>query len=58
MTQPEGTPQVFEGTDIEVVPSELDIDADQQPATSDAEAFREDSDTQGGTGGLDAGGAG
>ena len=56
MTQPPDSPQVFDGTDIQVSPEQ--IEGDEQPATSDAEAYREDGDTQGGTGGLDAGGAG
>lgn len=47
-----------EGTDITVDPSELEVDDDVQPATSDAEALRDDGETLGGTGGADAGGAG
>ncbi len=58
MTQPEQAPQVFEGVDVEVDPTEIETDKDVAVASSDAEAFREDGDTQGGTGGLDAGGAG
>ena len=59
MTQPPDSPQVFDGTDIVVPPDEIETpESDDQLATSDAEGFREDGDTQGGTGGLDAGGAG
>ena len=59
MTQPQDSPQVFDGIDIEVDPDDVETpDAEDQPATSDAERFREDGDTQGGTGGLDSGGAG
>ena len=56
MTDAQDSPQVFDGTDIEVSPEE--VEGDEQPATSAAEAFREDGDTLGGTGGRDAGGAG
>lgn len=55
MTQPE-QPQVFEGTDVEVDPTEIEKPEDQ-PATSDAEQLTDDGD-MGGTGGQDAGGAG
>ena len=56
MTHPEGTPQVFEGTDIEVDPDEVDgIEDADTPATSDPE---QTDDTLGGTGGGNAGGAG
>ena len=58
MTQPEQSPQVFEGVDVEVDPTELETEEDEQLPSSDAEGFREEGDTQGGTGGLDAGGAG
>ncbi len=55
MTTPDDSPQVFEGTDIAVDPSELE---DPPPtATSDAEAMDE-GDALGGTGGSNAGGAG
>lgn len=56
MTEPQDSPQVFDGTDIEVAPER--IAGDEETATSDAEAYREDGDTLGGTGGTDAGGAG
>ncbi len=53
----EQTPDLGEGTDIDA--SELDVEAPvDPPATSDAEAFVEDGDGAGGTGGLNAGGAG
>ena len=58
MTHPDDAPQVEEGTDITADPDDLDVPADEKPATSTPEAFREDGDTMGGTGGLDAGGAG
>ena len=54
--QPQDSPQVFDGTDIVVDPAE--IEGDEETATSDAEALREEGETLGGTGGADAGGAG
>ena len=56
---PEAEPaELGEGTDIDA--AELDVEApvEDPPPTSDAEAFTEDGETLGGTGGLDAGGAG
>ncbi len=58
MTQPEQSPQVFESVDVEVDPAQIETGEAETLASSDAEAFREEGDTQGGTGGLDAGGAG
>jgi hypothetical protein len=57
MSTPEqGRTPIADGTDIKV---ELgDIESDEAPETSAAEAYREDSDALGGTGGKDAGGAG
>lgn len=56
MTEP-ASPALGEGTDIDA--AELDLDAPvDASATSDAEQFIEDGETLGGTGGLDAGGAG
>jgi hypothetical protein len=53
----EQTPEIGEATDIDA--AELDLDAPvDPPATSDAEEFLEDGETLGGTGGLNAGGAG
>jgi hypothetical protein len=54
----EQTPELGEGTDIDA--AELDVEApvEDPPPTSDAEAFVEDGETLGGTGGLDSGGAG
>jgi hypothetical protein len=54
-TQP---PELGEGTDIDA--AELDVEApvEEPTATSDAEAYTENGETLGGTGGLDAGGAG
>ena len=50
--------ELGEGTDIDA--AELDVEApvEDPPPTSDAEAYAEDGETLGGTGGLDAGGAG
>jgi hypothetical protein len=50
-------PDLGEGTDIAAEQSPEPAPEDKAP-TSDAERFREEGDTQGGTGGLDAGGAG
>ncbi len=56
MTEPT-TPALGDATDIDA--AELDLDAPvDAPATSDAEAYVEDGETLGGTGGPDAGGAG
>jgi hypothetical protein len=54
----EQTPELGEGTDIDA--AELDVKApvEDPPATSDAEEYLEDGETLGGTGGLNAGGAG
>lgn len=53
----EQTPDLGPGTDIDA--AELDVEAPAEPsATSDAEQFVEDGETLGGTGGLNAGGAG
>lgn len=53
----EQTPELGKGTDIDA--AELDVEAPvEPPATSDAEAFRDEGDGAGGTGGLNAGGAG
>ncbi|MCU1672310.1 MAG: hypothetical protein JWN77_423 [Frankiales bacterium] len=53
----EQTPDLGKGTDIDA--AELDVEAPaEKTATSDAEAFVEDADGAGGTGGLNAGGAG
>jgi hypothetical protein len=51
-------PDVGEPTDVAADPNDLDTAADEKPATSSAEEFREDGTTLGGTGGMDAGGAG
>lgn len=53
MTTPEDSPQVFEGTDISVEPS--DLETDDKPATTDPEELTDDG-ALGGAGG--AGGAG
>ena len=54
---PDAPADLGESTDISA--AEIDVDGDQdKPATSTAEAYRADEDTLGGTGGMDAGGAG
>ena len=53
MTTPEGSPQVFEGTDISVDPDELEVE--DRPATSDPDELSDDG-RLGGAGGQ--GGAG
>lgn len=58
MTQPDDAPDLEDGTDVEVDPDDLDVAPEDKPATSDAEQFREHGETLGGTGGMDAGGAG
>ncbi|MCY7365252.1 MAG: hypothetical protein LH469_08115 [Frankiaceae bacterium] len=55
MTQRE-QPQVFEGTDVVVDPTQIEEPA-EQPASSDAEQMTNDNE-MGGTGGENAGGAG
>ena len=57
MTQPEDSPQVFDGTDIEVSPQDLETE-ETTPATSDPDQMRGGDDELGGTGGENAGGAG
>ena len=54
----EHTPDLGKGTDIDA--AELDVEAPvtDPPASSDAEEYAEDGETLGGTGGLNAGGAG
>ena len=48
-----------EGTDVDIEPDDVDSGVPQgKTATSDATRYREEGDAQGGTGGLDAGGAG
>jgi hypothetical protein len=56
MSTPEqGRAPIADGTDISVSPE--DLETEETPATSDAEAMGQD-DALGGTGGADAGGAG
>jgi hypothetical protein len=57
MTEQPGVPEVGEGTDIDAAQLDLDSPTDP-PATSDATEYVEDGETLGGTGGLNAGGAG
>ena len=53
----ENPPELGKDTDIDA--ADLDVEAPvEPPATSDAEEFREDGETLGGTGGLNAGGSG
>lgn len=54
----EQPPDLGPGTDVDA--SELDVEApvEDPPPTSDAERFVEDGEALGGTGGLNAGGAG
>ena len=53
----EQTPDLGPGTDIDA--DDLDVESPAEPTpTSDAEQYTEDGETLGGTGGLDAGGAG
>jgi hypothetical protein len=54
----EQTPNLGKGTDIDA--AELDVEApvEDPPASSDADEYVEDGETLGGTGGLNAGGAG
>ena len=57
MTAPDhDTAPTTDGTDVSVAPD--DLDTGETPATSTAEEYREHDETLGGTGGLDAGGAG
>lgn len=53
MTTPQDSPQVFDGTDIEVDPS--DLETEDVPATTDPEELTDDG-SSGGVGGQ--GGAG
>jgi hypothetical protein len=54
----EPAPDLPEGTDV-ASGSDAVEQAEDAPVSSDAEAYREDPEqTQGGTGGLDSGGAG
>jgi hypothetical protein len=56
MTQPDA-PDIGPPTDIDA--AELDLEAETDPpATSDAREYVEEGETLGGTGGLNAGGAG
>ena len=56
MTQPQQSPQVFDGVDVEVDPLALPQPA-EEPASSDPAETTDDT-AMGGTGGEDAGGAG
>lgn len=55
MTTPQDSPQVFEGTDISVEPSEIETETADTPASTDPEKMTDDGKL-GGTGGQ--GGAG
>jgi hypothetical protein len=65
--QPEDQPRVDgdeptvlgDGTDVSVDAGDIEREVPEgTTATSDATRYRDEGDTQGGTGGLDAGGAG
>ena len=57
MSTPEqGRAPIADGTDIKVHLE--DLETEETPETSAAEAYRDDADALGGTGGKDAGGAG
>ena len=57
MTQPQDSPQVFEGTDISIAPEDVEQEAEvaDKPATTDPEELTDDG-AMGGAGGQ--GGAG
>ena len=55
MTQPDSTPQVFDGTDIEVDPKDLEPQDEHKPATTNPDEMT-DEGRLGGAGGQ--GGAG
>ncbi len=54
----EQTPDLGAGTDIDAADLDVEAPVTDPPATSDAQEYIEDGETLGGTGGLDAGGAG
>ena len=54
----EQTPELGEGTDIDAAKLDVEAPVEDPPASSNAEEYIEDGETLGGTGGLDAGGAG
>jgi hypothetical protein len=54
----ERPPELGEGTDIDTAKLDVEAPVTDPPPTSDAEEYAEDGETLGGTGGLNAGGAG
>jgi hypothetical protein len=54
----ENTPELGEGTDIDAAKLDVEAPVEDPPASSDAEEYVDDGETLGGTGGLNAGGAG
>ena len=52
------TPGLGKGTDIDAADLDVEAPVEEPPASSDAEEYLEDGETLGGTGGLNAGGAG
>jgi hypothetical protein len=51
-------PKLGDGTDIDAAKLDVEARVEDPPASSDAEEYVEDGETLGGTGGLNAGGAG
>jgi hypothetical protein len=59
MTEPQQPAPAFgEPVDVEVDPAEIDREAPEGSTPTSSAARYEDGDAKGGTGGLDAGGAG
>ena len=59
MTEPQDpTAELGEPTDVSVDPDDLQQDSSDEPTPTSSAARYEDGDSKGGTGGLDAGGAG
>lgn len=59
MTEPnDPTPELGEPTDVSVTPDDLDRGQPDGATPTSSAARYEDGDSKGGTGGLDAGGAG
>jgi hypothetical protein len=54
----EQPPDIGPGTDINAAQLDVETPVEDPPPTSDAEEYVEDGETLGGTGGLNAGGAG
>ena len=54
----ESTPDLGKGTDIDAAKLDVEAPVADPPATSDAEEYVDNGESLGGTGGLNAGGAG